>query len=86
MDCANIEDGAVYDFCNEVIIEDDSVFTALSTNGFEECLPREVMETGKSSKSSKSSKKSGEKGSKKSSDIYEAKYSKSAKKAKSRRK
>lgn len=89
MDCENIEYGATFDFCESVTIEDDSVFTAFSSEGYDECLPLDQLDSKKSKKSKRS--KSGKKGGGKetSLSITTAKSSKgggkSAKKAKSRR-
>lgn len=84
MDCDNIEYGATFNFCEDVEIDDDSVFQALSDEGFEECLSLDVLgsrSTKKSGKRSKGSKKGG------SGEDFPigVKPSKSAKKAKSRR-
>ncbi len=78
MNCENIESGAVYDFCETVNIPEDSVFTALSTGQFEECVSLDALtvsseEEGKG----KGMKKSGR-------SRRGSKFSKSEKKAKSR--
>lgn len=77
MDCSNIEEGAIFDFCEDVTIT-SGVFQAFSSTEFKECLPLSVIDpittSSKSSKSGKSSKKS----------FAISDYSKSAKKMKSR--
>jgi hypothetical protein len=80
MNCENIESGAVYDFCETVNIPEDSVFTALSTSQFEECVQLDALtvsseEEGKGKGMKKSGRSRIEGGSK---------FSKSEKKAKSR--
>lgn len=80
IECENIEHDAIFNFCEDLSITEDSVFTALSSNQFEECLPLDILGSpsrpegsGKGSKNGKGSKKSsngkggkGGKGSKKS--------------------
>jgi hypothetical protein len=78
IDCANVEPGAIFDFCDEVIIE-GGIFQTFSDDQFNECLSLSLLGSSSSSSSSKSSKKSS-KSSKRSGSI-----SKSAKKMKSRR-
>jgi hypothetical protein len=89
IDCENIERGATFNFCEDVTIDDDSVFISLTTSGeFEECLPLDVLG---SKKSKKGSKKGGKKGKGKGGTYQDyvlfggGEPSKSAKKAKSRR-
>jgi hypothetical protein len=90
MDCENIEEGASFNFCEEVTIE-DGAFQALSTNDFEECLPIDLLGSKKGKKGSKKGSKKSKKGSKSGADTLfnssasSYKYSKSAKKASSRR-
>jgi hypothetical protein len=74
MDCSNIEPGAIFDFCDEVVIE-EGIFRTFSDGQFNECKSLSLLESTSSKSSKKSSKKSG------SIDLT----SKSAKKMKSRR-
>jgi hypothetical protein len=74
INCENIERGAVYDFCETVTINDNSVFTALTPGLFEECVPIESSEEHEQGK--------GIKGSKKSDPGKLSKFSKSSKSAK----
>eukprot|EP00980_Cylindrotheca_fusiformis_P005636 scaffold1184_cov132-Cylindrotheca_fusiformis.AAC.57 len=96
MDCSNIEQGAIFDFCEDVVIE-QGIFQTFSENQFNECLSLSLLgehehpalpcSSSKSkSFSSKSSKSSKSKSSKKhSSTDHSSESSKSAKKTKSRR-
>jgi uncharacterized membrane protein YgcG len=61
INCENIESDAKFDFCESVQI-DEGVFQALSTGGFEECLPLDVLGSKKSSKKGSKSDKRGGKG------------------------
>jgi hypothetical protein len=72
IDCSNIEPGAIFDFCNEVVVE-EGIFQTFSDGQYSECQSLSLLES--STSSSKSSKKSSKSSS----------YSKSAKKMKSRR-
>ena len=67
IDCTNIEDGATFDFCDEVIVDDEeSVFQAFTTgDGFEECLPLPERGSKKSKRGSSSGKGKGKGGSSK---------------------
>ena len=88
MDCENIEHGASFNFCEDVEIDDHSVFVALDSDQIlEECLDTDILgskksKSSKSSKSSSSSRRGRGKGKGKG-GYYRS--SKSAKKAKSRR-
>ena len=82
INCENIESGAVYDFCEPVTINDNSVFTALTPGQFEECVPIEASEEHGQGKGIKGSKKSEPTGHGKLSKF--SKSSKSGKRAKSR--
>ena len=85
IDCGNIESGAVYDFCETVTINDDSVFAALSTGQFEDCAPIEASEEHEQGKGKKGSKKSDLSWRGKQSKVHNfSKSSKSGKRAKSR--
>lgn len=86
MDCENIESGAIFNFCEEVAISADSVFNALSTSEFEECLALEHLSLGKgvtSKSTKKASTKAGSSTKGKSGKGVDTE-SKSAKKAKAR--
>jgi hypothetical protein len=82
MDCSNIEQGAVFDFCQDVTIE-EGIFKAFSTNEFKECTPLSLLEPITSSLSTKKSSKSSKKSAVHKFDS--STYSRSAKKMKSRR-
>lgn len=80
MDCSNIEHGALFDFCDDVIIE-KGIFQTFSDNQFNECESLSLLESTSSkgtTSTSKSSKKNG-------SLALASSSSKSAKKTKSRR-
>ena len=83
INCENIERGAQFDFCGDVSIDESSVFTALSTNQFEECLPLDILGSRKGSK--KGGKESKKRGYSDETFAYQGPYAKSAKKAKTRR-
>ena len=44
MDCTNIQENAIFDFCENISIEDDSLFQAFRPDQFQRCLPMQNLE------------------------------------------
>ena len=63
MDCSNVEEGAMFDFCETVNV-DTGIFQAFSTDHFDQCLPLSQVEAKASKKTSKKSSKKDGKGGK----------------------
>lgn len=43
MDCTNIQKDAIYDFCSDVLMEENSLFQAFHPDQFHKCLPMENL-------------------------------------------
>jgi hypothetical protein len=85
IDCENIEAGATFNLCEEVIV-DEGIFQVFSTDEFKTCIDPDLLASNSESKSGKKGKKSSE-GITPSKALYldYSESSKSGKKAKSRR-